>query len=247
MLIAALVLFTSFGCYNPFMDQENQHPGGITDFNEERHYTFEPETILTSLAQNKGEIFQPVPGFAEENVFPPGSFAWSQQDYLKIASALNKNISSSGAVLEEWELYSMIFSRDCADNPIGFDDFRMTYFKTAEEQYTVREMKISPLSKSADWGGNTYFRRPFLFGWKGIDLKKLKVTADDALQIAEVNGGKAARLAVNNKCYILEALSFNLDKNGWNILYSDNNFNHLFQMSIDPYSDKYYELLTPSK
>ena len=210
MILASLVLFTILGCSNPFPDQEILYPNGLGSYDEIRHYTFDPEMILTVLDQGRGEIFEPIPDYAKSYVFPPGSFAWQQKDYLKIVGALNQVASKE--TLEDWEIFLMIFARNCADNPVGFDDLRITYFKTDGDQYTTQEIDVYPLAKGAEWGGNASFPRPFLSGWKSVDLEKMKVTADDALQMAEANGGEKARLAAKNQCKILESLSFNLGK-----------------------------------
>ena len=243
IIIIFLVLFTTVGCLDTFHDHPVGGPIGLGSFDDIRHYTFEPKTILALLDQGGGEIFLPLPDYVEGNVFPPGSFAWRQQDYLKIANGLNQ--FSEKDTLDDWNLYRMSFNKDCGDNPIGFDYANFTYFKTNGEQYAAREMDVYPLKKETDWGGNTDFPRPFLFGWKSVDLEKLKVTADDVLQMAEANGGKEARLAEKNSCYISVILSPNTDHENWGVSYYGSHSATLFQMVIDPYTGSYR--IIPSK
>lgn len=121
--------------------------------------------------------------------------------------------------------------RDCADTPVGFDLFLVTYFKAVGNRYATRQIEVWPLSKEAIWAGNANFPRPFLFGWKEIDLGKLKVTMDDALRMAEANGGKAARQAANNNCSITITLVPNVDDGNWHVYYDSTTF----QFSVSPY------------
>jgi hypothetical protein len=243
IIIVSLVLFTILGCSDPSLtDKVGQHPAGLGSYSEIGYYTFDSETIFTSLNQGEIDLFQTMSAPADDNLFPSGSFSWRQTDYLKIANALNQFVRKD--TLDNWEVYSMFFYRDCGDNPIGFDRAHITYFKTAGKQYTAREMDIYPLAKEADWGGNTDFPRPFLFGWKRIDLEKLKITADDALQMAETNGGKDARLAAKNECRIYVSLAPNTHDDSWDVDYIG--ASHIFQMIVDPYSGA-YEILFPKK
>jgi hypothetical protein len=132
-------------------------------------------------------------------------------------------------------LYGSLFSRGCQDTSDGFDGADITYFKkdNSSENYTVHEIQIYPLSGGVSWGRGQ-FPRPLL-GWKNINLDKLKVTADDALQIAEDIGGKQARQKINNACEIHILLKPNEDDDKWHIIYFPNNGNPpIFEATINP-------------
>jgi len=234
-IIVLLFVLIIVAC-NPFMDEVVEYPVGLGSYLETGYYAITPETILASLDRGETKIFMPLLATPEANLFPSGSFPWRQQDYLKIANALSRFVWKD--TLEDWKLYKMDFDKDCNDNPVGFDDAQITYFKTEGEQYTTREVDIYPLSKEVDWGGgDTHFPRPF-FGWKSIDLEKLQVSADDALQIAETNGGKQARLAVKNECKILVVVAPNINHDSWDVGYYSG-ATTLFEMLVDPYSGSY--------
>jgi hypothetical protein len=235
IVIGLLVLLTIVDC-DPYTSPGSL-PMGLGSYNDIQYFSFEPESVLTVLDQGTGETFKPLPATVDNNLFSSGSFPWRQQDYLKIAGALNQVVAKD--TLEDWKIFKLHFDRDCADNPTGFDYVNMTFFKTDGDQYSAREIDVYPLAKEADWGGDTHFPRPFLFGWKSIDLEKLKVTADDALQMAETNGGKEARLAEKNSCYILVMLSPNTDHENWGVYYYGDHSATLFAMTINPYSGEY--------
>ena len=243
-LLATIMIFLTLfitGCSDA-SDQEMLLPGGTNSYNDIRPYTFNPETILATLDQGNEKIFQPLPDKDLKNVFPPGSFLWQQQDYLKITDTLNQIANQDS--LKGWSVYSISSYRYCADNPKGFDNLSITYFKTKENRYDTRIMDVWPLAKDADWAGNMEFPRPFPFGWKSIDLEKIKVSTDNALQVAEANGGKAIRQAANNDCSILVILSPNVFGSAWAVQYVRGGYANLFRISIDPYTSE-YKIITP--
>jgi hypothetical protein len=150
LIMIFLALFIT-GCGDP-RDQEPSRPMGHGSYGDIRGYDFDPKTILTALDRNDGEIFQPLPDWGlQEAVFPSDSFAWQQQDYLNVANALNRVASQDN--LEGWNVYRIFASRDCADTPVGFDLFSITYFKSVEGRYATRQMDLRLLSKEADWAG----------------------------------------------------------------------------------------------
>jgi hypothetical protein len=223
-------------CYDPTKDQEIRFPSGhASGLGDLRIYSFDPNTILTELDQSDGTIFQPLSDY-QAPVFPSGTFPWRQQDYLKIANALNKFVTQDS--LEGWSVYNLHSFRDCSDNPVGLDNFLITYFKIDGDQYIARGIEVWSLSKDAAIGGDMHFPRPFPIGWTDWhslpDLKGLKVTADEALQIAEAQGGKTFRGTVNNECSVFVSLG-----DRWYVTYSPDGSGSSFQVSIDLYSGEY--------
>ena len=231
MLFAIFISSCSIGpcCYDPVQDQQIRYPNDVGVFGDVRVYTFDPKTILAKLDQGDTTIFQPLSD-SQAPLFPPGTYPWRQQDYMKITSNLNKVALHDS--LEGWSVYDIHFTSQCVDNPVGFDHFLIAYFKTDGDQYLVRMMEIWPLSKEADVGVDQHFARPVPIGWQSLDVKDVKVTADEALQIAETHGGKTARESFNNNCSIVVSL----DKN-WYITYTARNSTAYFQVRIDPHSD----------
>jgi len=74
-------------------------------------------------------------------------------------------------------------------------------------------------------------------------LSRLKITADDALKIADDNGGKSFRLASANQCQISMILAPDSDT-GWDIGFDDNHGRN-FNIHIDPYTGKVIHWVFP--
>jgi hypothetical protein len=239
--LVILVFFIASGCKAFFPDQSDAIPLGLGEYNDIRHFSFEPETILAAVERNEGKLFLPMPDYAQDNIFPLGTFQWTQQNYLKIALAVNKTAGQD--TLEDWNLFSMIFEKNCSNNPSGFDNSEFTYFRVEGDKISWREISIYPLAKEANWGGNTRYSRPFLSRFTGIDLGTLKTTADDALQIAELNGGQQNRTAAKNNCNIFMGLSTVSHNGEWDVDYNNPGSN-LFEILINPYSGE-YKVISP--
>jgi hypothetical protein len=137
----------------------------------------------------------------------------------------------------------MIFHSSCQDNPAGFYDATITYFKSVwvgqTLEHAARQIEVHPLWNEVDWGGETNFPHPIL-GWGSINLNHIKISADDALKMAEANGGKVDRLAVQNNCRIHLVLSG--DGNNWNVYYEGNKSSlDDFVIHINAYTGSIYK------
>lgn len=212
-----------------------------SSYQDTGNYRINPETILEALDQGKTNIFTPILTASEAENTPNsvGLYPWKQSDYLKVASALRQFIWKDN--LENWRLYSMYFYRGCQDNPIGFDSGEMTYFKARHGlfSYTTRVIDIYPSGGEVSWGGGANFPRS-LSGWTSLNLESLTVTADNALQIAEENGGKEFRLKVENACTIDVFINPNPDSSNdedWIVYYNNMGYS-VFEMHINPYTSE---------
>ncbi len=226
----------------------NEFPRSIVDPDLSADYgmfEIDPETLLLSLDRGETEMFNPM--IATPEVYTPlaaGSFPWTQSDYLKIASALAQIKRKEN--LNDWHVFSMLFEKDCSTIPKGFDAGWVVYFKLHNKDgtpdyfhYQTDAIAIFPLSKNMK-AGRDYFPRPLL-GWTSINVNSLKVTADDALQIAEEKGGEKTRLKLNNICKISVFNSPSSGDNDWIVRYEGR-----FEIHIDPYSGE-YKIIDKSK
>ena len=220
-------------------DQMKESPTGLSDYPDKGYYKMDTETILNSLDQGEANVFTPILATPEayEYLYTE-PFPWKQSDYLKVADALHRYVW--GETLDGWSVYNLLFYGDCRNDRVGLDHAKITYFKAVGAQdYTAREIDIAPLFGEADAGGGANFPRP-LFGWNSINLKGLKVTADDVLGIAERNGGDKARLAVENACRVFITLMPSASRKGWLVsYYSNTSAKTIFEIAIDPYTGWY--------
>ena len=214
--------------YGPYL------PVGINDFRERDTYEIDPITILTAIDRGEIDVFKPK-ALSQQN--PLKEFeTWQQTDFIKVARTLNQSLSKEP--LSAWRLYSMHFSTPCKDNPSGFAEADFYYFKTTfrdngKIRYVTQNFFISPEYGEVSWAGGANFPHP-LFGWKNIRLSQIQITAEDALAIAEENGGKETRQLVDNKCRIHARLA---GDDTWQILiYQNDTGSSLFRMVIDPRS-----------
>ena len=242
VMIAIAIFLTFLGglyiyVFDPFAQESRYLPVGINDFRDRSFYEINPKTILASLDLGETDVFTPAASIPQTPL-PETSVSWQQADFVKVARALNQSIWEEP--LSNWRLYSMHFSTDCQDNPSGFTGADLYYFKTVfrdngKIKYTTQNFFISTKYGAMRWAGGSKFPHP-LFPWENIRLSRVQITAEDALTIAEENGGRETRLLVENKCRIHVRLA---SDQAWQILiYQNDTDSSLFRMEIDPETGK---------
>ena len=242
VMIAIAIFLTLLGIsyiyvFDPFLEEARYFPVGIGDFRDRSSYQIDSTSILVALDSGATDVFTPTDS-APQTPLLEESVSWQQADFLKVARALNPSIQEEP--LSDWRLYSMHFSSACQGEPRGFTEGDFYYFKTTfrdngKIRYTTQDFFISPQHGQVTWAGGSNFPRP-LFGWKNIRLGRIQITAEDALTIAEENGGRESRLLVENKCRIHLGLS---GDNIWRVyIYNDETSSLIFRMEIDPETGK---------
>jgi hypothetical protein len=243
LIIIFVVLLGSVFAYQLFVSlfqTDAGHPTGL--YENEISYGISPKTILTSLKEGKANVFTEIPATPEvSSPLASGSLPWDQADYLTIANAFHKFVWKED--LQNWSLYSAEFLiQKCQNNFGGFDYAHFDYFQRQDKTYLVHGITIAPLYNKITSGETDY---DYTSKWKSIDLAKIKVSADDALRLAEQHGGEQARLSVENgDCKVRLVLApYVLGRDwGWSVFYFEHN-SKIFDISIDPYTEK-YEILT---
>ena len=76
------------------------------------------------------------------------------------------------------------------------------------------------------------------YKWNDIDLLASTITAEEAIKIANINGGEIARLKEENNCYInlRTPASFRSNNDNWSIDIISNQL--IFKVYIDPYTGR---------
>ena len=135
----------------------------------------------------------------------------------------------------------MHFSAPCRDNPDGFGFSEFLYFKSIPykiwlKDYEVRGLQVAPQFSDVALGESEYYPGSLFGRWKSIDLANIKITAEEALRIAEANGGQAARTSVQNNCRVRVRLS---GYSGWLVRITENDSaSEVFSLEIDPSTGK---------
>lgn len=197
-----------------------------------QYFSIQPNSLLDLISQGKKDAFISIsdePKLSSSTKVEP--VVWNQTDYFQIAEALHQLVW--GDSLETWNLYRMDFSSGCDQINIGFQHSQFVFFKVVKEndQETRIEhfIEIDPSRKFAQAMETKYY--PNLTNWKTINLNTVKVSASEALQIAEKDGGSEKRLAVNNECSVSVGISRDtVVYSGWLVIYSPS----IFLDKIDP-------------
>jgi hypothetical protein len=250
VLIIALpiTIIWMFACILP-NDQIKESPGTISDSKTIEAYLIEPENALENLRQNNKIILVPISTSFDEHIDSVSpvenkTFLWSYDDYFKAINNVKEQTWGSDA-LSEWELLWMTFGVDCQEQLDGFSDTNFYYYQLlesgGESVYAGRQLLIRPAYGDIISGSGTTYPYP-TFGWSNIDLKKIKFTANDALNIAEMNGGRQFRTSIKDECRVSVAYTAG-DKNGWIISYNSRKGSLRFDVQVDPYTGK-YEILS---
>ena len=209
-------------------------PNSLSGYPDDRwgYYQFDSQTILASLDQGKTDAFILSAMDPNDVDIEYDNIAWTQADFLRVASALSQKIWNEPLDLDGWDIYSFYFIGDCSDNFGGFNDFKLVYYETIkigwETVYTARYLTLTPWRGTAVWAGNGEFSELFIFPWGNIELTKFKTTAEQAVQIANKNGGKVNR----DRCRIFA----DVREGDWRIEYeTDTALEDIF---INPFSGK---------
>ena len=184
--------------YEAFLRDSKPEPSPVflNGYPDDRwgYYQFNSQTILTSLDQGKTDVFIPSAIDPNDVDIYYDNIAWTQADFLRVASALSQEIWHEPLDLDGWRIYYFYFIGHCSDNFGGFNDFHIVYYKTIktgwETVYSARYLTLTPWSGTVRWAGDGEFSELFIFPWGNIELTKFKTTAEQAVQIANKNGGK---------------------------------------------------------
>lgn len=213
LLILFVVIFLFIQIYDHELKRREDFrwPNFLSSYSSIGFYKINSETILTHLNGAEENIFtllEEDPNRAEDSIWTP--ISWRQEDFQNIANALGEGIWDDPMDLGEWDIYSIYFRGNCKGEQISFYSADITYFKTIEvngkKVYSTRYIEIRPEYSWIRVGSGAIYSRPILHRWKGVCLDDANVSAEEALIIADENGGKEARL-IGSPCSIFVSSS----------------------------------------
>ena len=173
--------------YDDYLNKEEnlRLPNRISSYWDSGYLKINPETILASLENGDTKVFTPLLENPQDvNVLTDMSIHWTQDDFLKIASAVGQYVWNDPMDLEDWSIYSIDFEGDC-DDPNGFYLASITYFNMDGKRYATRLIEIYPYLGWIGWGDGETYPKPILQKWKSVDLSGAKITADDAFRMVK--------------------------------------------------------------
>lgn len=192
--------------------KENQ-TGGL-----EESFAINSKNILGDLQKGKKDVFTQLP----KGILPTSSIArveWKQSDFLYIAQALHEHVWNDA--LDGWKIKYMRFNIKCVDISSSFQRLYITFFKSQESSKgssrLTRTFYIQGDENLIEIDEVEY--KPEIYKWLSIDMANVKIPVDEALQIAEQNGGEQFRNETGNNCYI-NAVIDQRENEKWLISYS---------------------------
>lgn len=215
LCITALVVLGIL--YDSRLHQEkNLHdPIDMSSYWEIGYYRITPDTILEDLARGESGVFEPYFGDPNDlDELTDLTIRWTQDDILKIASAVGKFAWDDPMDLREWSIYSVDFDGAC-NEPVGFDYANIAYFKEEPFTYTTRLITIMPYFGLVKYGDGSVYSKPVFKKWESVDLPNAAVSADDAIQIVKADMKKRFDTAENEVCGILIGSPMNNDAKNW--------------------------------
>lgn len=144
----------------------------------------------------------------------------------------------------------MVFRLECKDVSTGLQLGSFTFSKIIYEQEIpsrwVHNITIDPTDKVVFFTEEEYHREGNFTGiaeWPSVDLAQIKISAEDAIRIAENAGGTKIRDAAGNNCNIFETFDIagTSHQNDWVISYSanDEHMTTLLKVFIDGFTGGY--------
>ncbi len=238
-VLGSLIIMLAFLIWSAGIQRENRNPSYIWNYHHVDSYIIDPETILELVDKGTINVFVPLSDSSQVKDLD-NTISWTQSDYLKLINALSQFVWDEPLDLEEWQIDFIYFQTGCMNDLSGFRELDIIFYKSRgiknwERIYDSRIVEISLWNGVVRWGDDT-FSGSLLSNWSRVELTQFSVTAENALKIAEENGGKDARLDNKNSCGISVKAPNGFLDNKWNVNYhSGIDFNAI----IDPYSGRY--------
>ena len=197
----------------------------------EKHYEYNPNTIIKTLEEGDENIFIPVDNettwYEGDVLETPVNI--SQDDYLLIAEAVFK--LSQNQSLETWKINSMSFSLMCNEVDYGPQSASFSFIYEDMNILGVSATEvliyIYPRSHQIDVFKYVYTRS--FQKWDSVDMNLINLSVEKVLLFAENHGAFEKRIGVKNDCEISIILLSKENRPTWVINY----FPGVYSLSLD--------------
>jgi hypothetical protein len=206
----------------------------------EEEYSFDAASLPEVISNGESNIFKLLT--ATPAVTPPDSspIQWTQADYFAVAQAIHKFAWKDS--LKDWNLREMAFTLRCSEIKLGPQGARFEFFRNerfeGEDARSRKDLYITPRENRIKLYETKY--QPVYEKWSSIDLSNVKVQVENALLLAEQNGGILFRQEVGDNCSIFASLNADGRYTGWFITYTglDDQQGKSLWLSIDIRTEK---------
>lgn len=145
---------------------------------------------------------------------------WSQREFETIRLSFIEQVLRDAP--ERWEMAHMTFRLDCRDVGVGKQVGVFLMFRNSgdflHKARVERHLGVFPQDRVITYW-EVLEEVPELQPLTAIDMKRVKISADQALQIAERNGGSAKRGEVRDDCGI-DVYMLGWQGNQWRVEYT---------------------------
>lgn len=191
------------------------------NINSEQYFSFDPQLIHLPIKQSDKPTFSLIEGESKiQDLSESEVVNWKQNDYANITEELHKLIWNE--FTKNWKLYYVYFSVSCDQVNSGFQFAQFKFFQIknmdGQEVRVEHVLEIDLLKHFAHAMEIEY--SPNLENRRGINIETIKPSTDEALAIAEKDGGKEKRTAINNKCGVSVGNSLDTTNSNWLVIYS---------------------------
>jgi hypothetical protein len=219
LLFLPILILISILVYDTNLKRQEDlmRPNDMGSYQNRGYFKIDPRTILVSLGKGDTNVFTPMLDDPQDvEALNDLSIYWTQEDFLKITSALGQTVWDDSMDQKDWGVYYIYFDGNCGDT-IGLYSANITYFKKVSNQYITRLIEIEPYFGWVRWGegANVRYTHPILRKWISVDLSGAKTTADDALRVVNEDV-KAHYHIVDNVCSVMMSSSCYYTKN-WHL------------------------------
>ena len=215
LLVPIVVLLTGCELFSDIRGVEY----GILD----EQFQIDSQSILSSISQGEKDVFDPIDAtpvpINNDSGIP---VSWTQEDYLLIAQSIHELIWQE-SMDESMDLAKLVFRLDCDEANLGPQIAQIQLHKLiVEENEKGKENRYIVIVPKANlvYITDSKYQTVLKKDWDSIDLSKIKISAEEALQIAELNGGVEVRAERQNQCSIGIVISADGDNFDWLINYT---------------------------
>ncbi len=244
IVIGGIVLWAgTILCYLVIIQlgSEYQIEEELLDASEEA-YRFNPQTVLSIPSPSEGEVFIPIP-FQEDILKEPTNVQvlWRQEEYFHVIDLLMQTVLHEQ--LKNWRLNSVASKINCAEPIFGqvipqgmsvelFREIKTPEQKMRQDLHIIIDSDKELIIVFA----REYYSYAIL---DYIEWTNFKIPIEQALTIADQQGGAKVRTALNNHCEIRAILTAGIQKDDWQISYEPYNKPSVFEVAVDEKTGKY--------